>query len=46
MASYVDGFIIPVPRDNLAVYRRLAERPARSGWSMAHSPTWSAWPMT
>ena len=26
MARYVDGFVIPVPRRNLATYRRLAAR--------------------
>ncbi len=25
MASYVDGFVFPVPRDRLDEYRRLAE---------------------
>lgn len=24
--SYVDGFIVPVPKDNLAAYRKLARR--------------------
>jgi len=26
MANYVDGFVIPVPRDRVADYRRLARR--------------------
>ena len=26
MARYVDGFVIPVPRRNLAIYRRVAAR--------------------
>jgi uncharacterized protein YbaA (DUF1428 family) len=25
MAGYVDGFVLPVPRKNLAAYRRIAE---------------------
>lgn len=31
MANYVDGFVIPVPRRNLAAYRRMAEK-ARDVW--------------
>src|SRR6202165_4623510 len=26
MASYVDGFVVPVPKRNLAVYRRMAQK--------------------
>ena len=26
MAHYVDGFVVPVPRNNLDAYRRMAER--------------------
>jgi uncharacterized protein YbaA (DUF1428 family) len=26
MANYVDGFVLPVPRKNLAAYRRLARK--------------------
>ena len=26
MAAYVDGFIVPVPKKNLAAYRKLAKR--------------------
>jgi uncharacterized protein YbaA (DUF1428 family) len=26
MANYVDGFVLPVPRKNLAVYRRIAHK--------------------
>lgn len=29
MAHYVDGFVVPVPKDNLEAYRRLAEKAAR-----------------
>ena len=25
MAHYVDGFVVPVPRNNLDAYRRMAE---------------------
>src|SRR5882672_11963852 len=25
MANYVDGFVVPVPKKNLAVYRRMAQ---------------------
>jgi uncharacterized protein YbaA (DUF1428 family) len=28
-ARYVDGFVIPMPRKNLAIYRRMAERAAK-----------------
>jgi len=34
--SYVDGFIVAVPKKNLEAYRRMAKRRARSGASMAH----------
>ncbi len=27
--SYVDGYVIPVPKENLAAYRRMAARAAR-----------------
>ena len=38
MARYVDGFILPVPKKNLDVYRRIvAEGRSRSGASMARS---------
>ena len=26
MAHYVDGFVIPLPKKNLSVYRRLAQK--------------------
>jgi uncharacterized protein YbaA (DUF1428 family) len=26
MARYVDGFVLPVPKDNLAAYRRMARK--------------------
>ena len=29
--SYIDGFVIPVPKEKLAAYRRWPARPARSG---------------
>ena len=29
--SYVDGYVLPVPRKNLAAYRRWRKTPARSG---------------
>jgi uncharacterized protein YbaA (DUF1428 family) len=29
MARYVDGFVLPVPRKNLAAYRRMAQKAAR-----------------
>ena len=29
MARYVDGFVLPVPKKNLAAYRRLARKGAR-----------------
>jgi len=29
MARYVDGFVLPVPKKNVAAYRRLAQKAAR-----------------
>jgi len=29
MARYVDGFVIPIPKKNLAAYRRLAQKGAK-----------------
>lgn len=29
MAKYVDGFVVPVPRKNLAAYRRMAAQAAK-----------------
>jgi uncharacterized protein YbaA (DUF1428 family) len=29
MAQYIDGFVLPLPRQNLAAYRRLARKGAR-----------------
>ena len=29
MANYVDGFLLPVPRKNLAAYRRMAQKASR-----------------
>ena len=29
MANYVDGFVLPVPRRNIAAYRRLARKAGR-----------------
>ena len=29
MAAYVDGFVLPVPKKNLAAYRRLSQRAGR-----------------
>jgi uncharacterized protein YbaA (DUF1428 family) len=29
MAQYVDGFVLPVPRKNLAAYRRMAQKAGR-----------------
>jgi uncharacterized protein YbaA (DUF1428 family) len=26
MANYVDGFVVPVPKKNLAAYRRMAQK--------------------
>ena len=43
---YVDGFVLPVPTDNLAAYRRMAARQARYGASTARSNTSNASPMT
>jgi uncharacterized protein YbaA (DUF1428 family) len=29
MADYVDGFVVPVPKKNLAAYRRMAQKSAK-----------------
>jgi uncharacterized protein YbaA (DUF1428 family) len=29
MAKYVDGFVLPVPRKNLAAYRRMAQKASK-----------------
>jgi len=29
MANYVDGFVLPVPKKNLAAYRRMAQKASR-----------------
>jgi len=29
MANYVDGFLLPVPKKNLAAYRRMAQKASR-----------------
>ena len=29
MARYVDGFVVPVPRENVAAYRRMAQKAGR-----------------
>jgi uncharacterized protein YbaA (DUF1428 family) len=29
MARYVDGFVLPLPRKNVAAYRRIARRAGR-----------------
>jgi uncharacterized protein YbaA (DUF1428 family) len=29
MAQYVDGFVLPVPKKNLAAYRRMAQKAAK-----------------
>jgi len=29
MANYVDGFVLPVPKKNLAAYRRMAQKAGR-----------------
>ena len=30
MPTYVDGFVVPVPRDRLAEYRRLARKAGKT----------------
>ena len=44
MARYVDGFLVPVPSNNVEAYRKLARKAGRSGWNTARSNTWSALP--
>ena len=47
MARYVDGFVVPVPRENVAAYRRMAQKAGQvSGASTARSNSWSASPTT
>jgi uncharacterized protein YbaA (DUF1428 family) len=29
MANYVDGFVLPVPKENIAAYRRIARKAAK-----------------
>jgi uncharacterized protein YbaA (DUF1428 family) len=41
--AYVDGFIVPVPKKNLAAYRRISQKAGRSGANMAPSSTGSVW---
>ena len=39
---YIDAFVVPVPKKNIAAYRQMSRRPARSGASTARSSTASA----
>ena len=29
MAQYVDGFVLPIPKDKVDLYRSIAEEPAK-----------------
>jgi uncharacterized protein YbaA (DUF1428 family) len=29
MARYIDGFVLPVPKKNIAAYRRIAQKASR-----------------
>jgi uncharacterized protein YbaA (DUF1428 family) len=46
MSVYVDGFVIPVPKDKLADYRRLARKFGALWISTARSRCTSALPTT
>jgi uncharacterized protein YbaA (DUF1428 family) len=34
MERYVDGFLIPVPKDNVSKYKEMAQKRVRSGKNM------------
>lgn len=36
---YVDGYVLPVPKKNIAAYRRMAQAAGKSGATMAPSST-------
>jgi uncharacterized protein YbaA (DUF1428 family) len=42
MAHYVDGFVIPLPKKNVADYRRMAQNAGKYGETMARSNSASA----
>ena len=44
--SYVDGFVLVVPKKKIAVYKKMATRPPRSGRITARSTTANAWATT
>jgi uncharacterized protein YbaA (DUF1428 family) len=35
MPHYVDGFVLPVPKKNIAAYRRMAQKASRTGKNSA-----------
>lgn len=44
--SYVDGFVVPVPKKKLAAYKKMASWGRRFGASTALYNISSAWPTT
>jgi uncharacterized protein YbaA (DUF1428 family) len=46
MPGYVDGFVIPVPKDKVDAYMDMAREGASSGASTARSSSASASPTT
>ena len=46
MSRYVDGFVLPVPKDKLETYRRLAQKAGEIWREHARSNTSNASPMT
>ena len=44
--KYIDGFVIPLAKKNVAAYKKYRPRRARFGWSMARSPIWKRSAMT
>ncbi len=44
--SYVDGFVVPVPKKKLSAYKRMAQKPARSGANTVRRCFTNAPPMT
>ena len=42
MAGYVDGYVLPIPKKHLQVYRRMAQKAGKYGESTAPWTTRSA----
>lgn len=44
--AYIDGFVVPVPKENIEAYKELASRSQSSGANTAPSTTRSGSPTT